>query len=335
MKNYFLLALFILIGCQTAKKPEEVRIPPSPPSGRPPTEEQGMGIMGMEKAKPLPPQYPADWIVLQHNFLRIVFDKTLTLPRLVTYAQSDENLKKRWIKRKDDDEFTQDRCLLKNSPKLALTYGDFEDKIKFNAGHMAPAEDFTFDDDAFEEVFYMSNMVPQKAKFNQVTWRDLEAKVLNFACGERKITVLTGPILKEPYRRYGKKNIVRPARLFKIVVDETPPRKVVAFIYNEDDPSKDIQAHVLTIAEIEAETGIDIKREITRPSDFDFKIMGDTAKWTSKVCPQQEVQTLDKVVHDRRHAREKELAKTLPPGSVVQIMRSEPECWKNLKQGDY
>ncbi len=86
----------------------------------------------------------------------------------------------------------------------------------------------------------MSNVIPQKGSVNSGSWASLERKVREWACGEEKITVITGTILKKNLSKI-KGNISVPQEFFKIVIDETPPKKAIAFIYNQTDKNQSIR----------------------------------------------------------------------------------------------
>ena len=74
-------------------------------------------------------------------------------------------------------------------------------------------------------------MSPQKPDFNRGVWKKLEKEVRRYAYNEDSVFVITGPILERGLRKIGRANKVSvPRRFFKIVYDETPPRKMIAFV---------------------------------------------------------------------------------------------------------
>lgn len=128
----------------------------------------------------------------------------------------------------------------------------------YDRGHLAPAEDMKFSEATMRDSFYMSNMSPQKPEFNRGIWKKLEKEVRRFAYNEGSVFVITGPILEEGLEKIGWANHVSvPRRFYKIVYDETPPRKMIAFILPNEGSSKPLSAFVTTVDEVERLTGLD------------------------------------------------------------------------------
>ena len=84
-------------------------------------------------------------------------------------------------------------------PTGSATTGDYR-RSGYDRGHLAPAADMAFSGQTMADSFFMSNMSPQKPAFNRGIWKDLEALVRSFAITERKIVVVTGPILPKKKR---------------------------------------------------------------------------------------------------------------------------------------
>ena len=65
----------------------------------------------------------------------------------------------------------------------------------YDRGHMAPAGNMRWDQQAMSESFFLSNMVPQTGiGMNQGIWKDLEEKVRLWAISRGEIHIYTGPI---------------------------------------------------------------------------------------------------------------------------------------------
>lgn len=62
----------------------------------------------------------------------------------------------------------------------------------YDRGHMAPAGDMRWDQQAMVESFYLSNMVPQVGRgMNQGIWKDLEEKVRQWALNRGEVYIYT------------------------------------------------------------------------------------------------------------------------------------------------
>ena len=128
----------------------------------------------------------------------------------------------------------------------------------YDRGHLAPAEDMKFSETTMRESFYMSNMSPQKPDFNRGVWKKLEKEVRRFAYNEGSVFVITGPILERGLKKIGRANKVSvPRRFFKIVYDETPPRKMIAFVLPNEGSTQPLSSFATTVDEVERQTGLD------------------------------------------------------------------------------
>ena len=103
----------------------------------------------------------------------------------------------------------------------------------------------------------MSNMSPQKPAFNRGIWKDLEALVRYFAITERKIVVVTDPILpKEKTVTIGTNGVTVPTHYYKVILDLTPPRKMIEFILPNKGSNEPLAAFAVTVDAVEKATGL-------------------------------------------------------------------------------
>jgi len=199
---------------------------------------------------------PTDEIILDHQYFKVSYNKDHKLPNWVSYHLSASNLRKKVAKRRD--RFLPDPKLI--SLKVAYaTPSDFDGKI-YDRGHLAPSEDFVWSQAANDQTFVMSNMTLQKAKLNRGPWKTLETKVRKWACTEEELTVISGPILEKGLKQFPSKVSI-PKMFFKVVIDETEPRKAIAFIFTQDDKKFDLEKEAVSIAEVEKLAGIDFENE--------------------------------------------------------------------------
>lgn len=132
----------------------------------------------------------------------------------------------------------------------------------YDRGHLAPAADMSYSEDAMRESFYMSNMTPQVPEFNRGIWSQLESTVRNFANKEGLIYVVTGPLLYDfkAYLKKGTKDeIPVPKYFYKVILKEDGDNsKAIAFLLeNKDDNNTDLKKYVTTVDKIEELTDLD------------------------------------------------------------------------------
>lgn len=211
-------------------------------------------------------------VTLDHGYFTVSYDSRMKLAKFVTYTMTAERLRLHRAKR--HDRFRKD-------PALTDGYGpEAYAKSGYDRGHLAPAADFSFEQNANDETFVMSNMAPQRPALNRRAWKKLEAQVRRWACGEEKVTVITGPVVSEK-PEYLESGVPIPERFFKIVVDETPPRKVLAFVYKQTDRDETPNERTVPVEAVE-----DLIREKFEnvPRGNDLRAPAQVAGWKEDDC---------------------------------------------------
>ena len=166
---------------------------------------------------------------------------------VMTKAEATTKAAKRTNKFRSDPEI----------PTGSATTGDYR-RSGYDRGHLAPAADMAFSGQTMADSFFMSNMSPQKPAFNRGIWKDLEALVRSFAITERKIVVVTGPILpKEKTVTIGANKVTVPTHYYKVIFDLTPPQKMIAFILPNEGSDKLLREFAVSVDAVEKATGLD------------------------------------------------------------------------------
>ncbi len=130
----------------------------------------------------------------------------------------------------------------------------------YDRGHMAPAADMKWSEQAMEESFLLSNICPQTPELNRGRWKELEELIREWAERDSTLLVTCGPIVSTKAKTIGKNKVKVPTRFFKAVVSpysETP--RGIAFIFennNEQQPA--LYTLAITIDSAERASGIDL-----------------------------------------------------------------------------
>jgi len=129
----------------------------------------------------------------------------------------------------------------------------------YDRGHLAPAADMKWSEQAMEESFLMSNMSPQHPQFNREIWKKLEHRVREWAEENGEVYVVTGPVLTDgPYPAIGPNDVSVPRRFYKIILDYREPGiKAIAFLLPNRRCDQPLSVYALTIDQVESITGID------------------------------------------------------------------------------
>lgn len=189
-------------------------------------------------------------------------------PSWVTYRLTKDEVMSRKASRLDA--FMADPLVKTGSASLDDYKGSGYDR-----GHLAPAGDMHWSDKAMLESFYMSNMSPQDPSFNRGVWAKLERAIRRFAYAEGSVFVVTGPIFTEEDNATIGANKVRiPGFYYKVVYDETPPEKMIAFILPNKGSKKALDSFVVTVDDVEEATGLDFFSEL--PLDVQQKLESES-----------------------------------------------------------
>lgn len=130
----------------------------------------------------------------------------------------------------------------------------------YDRGHMAPAADMKWSEQAMNESFYLSNVCPQSGKLNRGRWLNLENKVRDWARLYDSVMVVCGPIFtKKRAKTIGQNEISVPDAFFKIVarIDSDNKYQMLGFIFPNANCPKDIFDYTTTVDSIENVTGHD------------------------------------------------------------------------------
>ena len=244
---------------------------------------QRTGLLGGGAATPLvempedllemPAQKSTDNILRYQGYVSSYNTETL-IPDWVAYELTDEET--RGDARRTDKTFSMD---LRFKGKQAMR----EDYMGsgWTRGHMAPAGDFFWSDDAMAETFYFMNICPQREELNNKDWQYLEKQVRAWANRYGKVWVVTGPIVGDNiYGTIGRDHVVVPDAFFKAVLVHDGKRyQSIAFVMGNDAERYWLQDCALTIDELEARTGIDFYPALPDDIEEDAESLYDFSVW--------------------------------------------------------
>lgn len=204
-----------------------------------------------------------------------------------TLGYSEEHEEARWVmyrltreevltrKSVRTDDFKEDPNIVSSSA-LPSDYS----RSGYDRGHLAPAEDMKFSEDAMRDSFYMSNMTPQRPEFNRGIWKRLEKQVRRFAYKEGSVFVITGPVLQRNLKKIGRATKVSvPQQFYKIVYDETPPQKMIAYVLPNTGSNGPLESFVTTVDEVERITGLDFFSKLPIEVQLKLESESEVADW--------------------------------------------------------
>ena len=126
----------------------------------------------------------------------------------------------------------------------------------YDRGHMCPAGDNKWDEDAMYESFLMTNMCPQNQQLNSGLWNQIEMQCRYWAKKYGKLYIVCGPIyLRGEYQTIGPNRVMVPEAFFKAVICLDGEPKGIAFVCRNTKGDRKKDYYVNTIRQVERITG--------------------------------------------------------------------------------
>ena len=156
---------------------------------------------------------------------------------------------------------------------------------KFDRGHLAPAGDMSYSHPAILNSFFMSNISPQTPGCNRGIWKRLETQIRKWAVSEECLCVITGPLFPQEEDAEGKDeeegsiSLPVPYAFYKVVLDMTPPMKMIAFIVPNRAGRERLQRFVVTVDDVEKLTGCDFFSELDDALEDKLERHSDFSQW--------------------------------------------------------
>ena len=194
-------------------------------------------------------------------------------PAWVAYRLTKAEVLSRKASRQDA--FKPDPVVVSGSADLSDYKGSGYDR-----GHLAPAGDMHWSERTMDESFFMSNMSPQNPAFNRGAWARLEQVVRRFAFSEGSVFVVTGPIVSEDDKTIGSNGVKVPGKFYKVIYDETPPQKMIAFVLPNKATNKPLDGYVTSVDEVERVTGLDFFSALPTEVQERLESKSDPNEWT-------------------------------------------------------
>jgi len=193
--------------------------------------------------------------ILSYTGFDLAYNEKYEQAAWVSYVLTREEIESGTIERSDN--FRSDKNISTGSASLADFRGSGYDR-----GHLAPAGDMKWAEEAMSESFYLSNMSPQQPRFNRGIWKSLEAQVRNWALEKDSIYVITGPVLHSIDNYIGENRVGIPSYYYKVLVDLSPPdHSLIAFLLPNSASSDSLLSFAITVDSLEKFTGYDFFAE--------------------------------------------------------------------------
>ena len=200
--------------------------------------------------------------IIQHYAFTLSYNEQHEQADWVAYQLTREEAESSEFERTND--FRVDPEIITESAELA----DYQ-YSGYDRGHLAPAGDMKWSLTAMSESFFLSNMSPQVDDFNRGKWKNLEAKVRDWASISEILYIVTGGVLTGDLPTIGDNEVSVPEYYYKVILD-FENEKGIGFIMKNELLEQDLEAYAVTIDSVEEITGIDFFHRL--PYDQEIQI---------------------------------------------------------------
>lgn len=139
----------------------------------------------------------------------------------------------------------------------------------WDRGHMAPAGDMKWSQEAMDESYYFTNICPQNTQLNTGDWKELEEQCRRWAEKYGTLYIVCGPIIENNrHGKLGENKIVIPDKFYKVILaPKGDTYHAVGFIFANPPQRKSkisgkppvkrpLESYIVAIDQIEQITGI-------------------------------------------------------------------------------
>lgn len=149
----------------------------------------------------------------------------------------------------------------------------------YDRGHLAPAADMKWSEEAMNASFYFSNMSPQVPAFNRGIWKRAEEQVRDWATQYGGVYIATGPVLNDILTKTGRNQVSVPAFYYKTVMDKKMTKIITLLIPNKGSKA-DLQTFCISTDSLEKITGIDFFPKLTDSTENRLESENIPERWS-------------------------------------------------------
>ncbi|MCR5140623.1 MAG: DNA/RNA non-specific endonuclease [Bacteroidaceae bacterium] len=223
----------------------------------------------------LPIMGEQDGVLIEHEGFTLLFDTKTMCPRWVAWELTAEETRGK-VSRSGVD-FKPDDQVPEQYQVASWDYNGGH----YGRGHMCPAGDMKWSQQAMQDCHYMTNICPQTAELNKTWWEHLERACRSWARQDGSVQIVCGPVFSDNPKRFGKKHrMAVPKGFYKVVLSLKEGReKAIGFYYTNDDAPQPMEDAVRSVDDIEQLTGIDFFSSLPDEQEDRLEAMTDLRSW--------------------------------------------------------
>ncbi|WP_055447818.1 DNA/RNA non-specific endonuclease [Lacinutrix mariniflava] len=168
-----------------------------------------------------------------------------------------------------------------NAVKTTAAHWRNYKKSGYDRGHLCPAGDRKYSQEAHDETFLTSNISPQTHEFNAGVWNRLEQKTRYWASKYDGVFVVSGGVLKGSMKTIGSEKVSVPNQFYKVIIDNNSGKtKMLAFLMDHEASKEPLYKFVVSVDEVEKLTGIDFFSELEDEKENRLEASNSYKNWS-------------------------------------------------------
>ena len=213
--------------------------------------------------------------VIYHAAYTVGYNPTYHLPNWVAYCLEGNEV---------DGDFSRTNTFLPD-PLVAgdpVVTQDYTGS-GYDRGHMAPAADMKWSEQAMKESFYMTNICPQNHNNNAGDWKDLEELVRDVARKYGNTYICVGPIVSDTSVMIGHlRRIVVPQAFYKVLLRQKTDGTwtSIGFIMPNEPGNRPLMSYMVSVNDVESIAGIDFFPNLPDTVEEAVESHFEVADWT-------------------------------------------------------
>ena len=126
-------------------------------------------------------------------------------------------------------------------------------------GHMCPAGDNKWSEEAMRESNLLTNICPQNSSMNSGVWNQIERDCRKWARAFGDLYIVCGPLfLNQEHETIGENHVYVPEAFFKVILCLQGTPKAIGYVIRNNEGTKKRDLFVNTVDEVERITGYDL-----------------------------------------------------------------------------
>lgn len=152
----------------------------------------------------------------------------------------------------------------------------------YDRGHLCPAADQKWSDQAMIDCFVMANMCPQDHSLNSGAWNTLENRERDWARRDSAIVIVAGPVYSNEDTKTIGDGVLVPGAFFKVILAPYLQKpRAIAFVYPNMPSPGSMQNYVTTVDEVEKLTGLDFFYELPDEIENEVESKSSFREWNN------------------------------------------------------